>query len=165
MKRLSAFACLTLLALPSFADVTVRFEESAPKDRFVISTDCPLSEVAMKIDLSQSAGSLIFDVTGEGAGVEVFQPVEVQDNAARAMPVTDGDQILVLSISEIRAGSDVVIYADLDDVLINSQLGQIRVAGSELDGATVDFVVGGLSQRVRFENGSNRVTFAHGCIS
>jgi hypothetical protein len=43
MKYVHAFAFHTLTALPSFANVTVRFEESAPKGRFVISTDCTLS--------------------------------------------------------------------------------------------------------------------------
>lgn len=165
MRLIPALTFLAFAALPSFADVTVRFEEGAPKDRFVVSADCTLSDIDMKIDLSPSAGSLIFDVTEGGAGVDVFQPVEVQDNAAQLVPVTDGDQVLVLSISEISGGSEIVIFADLDDVLASSQLGQIRVAGSELDGATIDLVFGGVAQRETFANSSNRVSFAQGCIS
>ncbi len=151
--------------MPTFADVTVRFQEGAPKDRFVISSTCAVIQLDMRINLSQSAGSLIFDVTGAGPGVEVFQPVEVQSGDARVAPVLDGDQTLSLTIAAIVPEADVIISADLDDVLTNSSLGQIRVSGSELDGATIDVVLGGQLQRATFENGSNAVTFAQGCIS
>ena len=165
MRLTPTLTFLAFAALPSFAEVAVRFEEGAPKDRFVISADCTVSDIDITIDLSPSAVSLIFDVTENGAGVNVFQPVEVQNNAAQLVPVTDGDQVLVLSIPETPAGSEVIIFADLDDVLTNSQLGQIRVAGSEFDGATIDFVLGGVAQRATFENSTNLVSFAQGCIS
>ncbi|MEM7525143.1 MAG: aggregation factor core, partial [Pseudomonadota bacterium] len=65
-----------LLALFSgsaaIADVTISFEESAPKDRFVLSHDgaCSLGPLDVVIDLGGSAGRLIFDPTATGAGVE-----------------------------------------------------------------------------------------------
>ncbi len=161
-----ATALLTILAQSTFADITVRFEESAPKDRFIVMSDtCPLQDVDVLIDLAQSAGGLIFDVTPQGAGVEVFQPVEVQSGVATAQPVVDGDQQLSFQISDLRAGADVVISADLDDVLTNSRLGQIRVAGSELDGAVVQISIAGENQTATFSDGANMVVLSHNCIS
>lgn len=166
MKQIILYtALLALTAFPAVSDVTVRFQDSAPKDRFVISTDCAIAEIDMSIDLSQSAGSLIFDVTADGAGVEVFQPVEVQSGTAQIQPVIDGDQRLALRIAALAGDADVVISADLDDVLPNSALGQIRVSGAELDGAQVRIVFAGMDETAAFANGSNQVTFAHGCLS
>jgi hypothetical protein len=159
-------ASLPFFAQPASADINVRFVESAPKDRFVIKSDtCPLSNVDVLIDLSGSAGALIFDVTAAGAGVEVFQPVEIQTEGVVAAPVVDGDQQLSFSISELSAGEDVVISADLDDVLAESALGQIRVAGSELDGAVVQMTIDGQSQTAVFGGGDTDVTLSHACIS
>ncbi|MEJ8559949.1 aggregation factor core [Yoonia sp. GPGPB17] len=159
-------ALLALLASPALADITVRFVESAPKDRFVISSDtCPLQDVDVLIDLDGSAGGLIFDVTSAGAGVEIFQPVEVQSGIVTAQPVVDGDQQLSFQISDLRAGDDIVISADLDDVLTNSSLGQIRVAGSELDGAIVQMTIGGETQTAVFAEGANTVVLSHSCLS
>jgi hypothetical protein len=156
---------LSLSALPAVADVTVRFQESAPKDRFVISSDCAVTAVEMTIDLTGSAGSLIFDVTADGAGVEVFQPVEVQSGVAQVQPVVDGDQRLALAIPAIPVDADVVISADLDDVLPQSALGQIRVADSELDGATISIAFDGVRETAAFSGGNTQVSFAHGCVS
>lgn len=157
---------VTFIAQPAVADITVRFVESAPKDRFVISSDtCPLANVNVLIDLAGSAGSLIFDVTASGAGVEVFQPVEVQSGTIIAKPVIDGDQQLSFLVNNLRAESDVIVSADLDDVLTNSSLGQIRVAGAELDGAMVTISIAGESQTATFRDGTNTVVLAHSCLS
>ena len=53
------------------AGVQIRFIEGAPKDRFVLTNvgACEVETSTVKIDLSQSAGRLIFDVTDKGAGV------------------------------------------------------------------------------------------------
>lgn len=159
-------ATLPFFAQPAMADITVRFVESAPKDRFVISSDtCPLQNVDVLIDLAASAGGLIFDVTSAGAGVEVFQPVEVQNGAVTAQPVVDGDQQLSFMINGLSAGNDIVISADLDDVLADSSLGQIRVAGSELNGAVVQMGIAGETQTAVFANGANTVVLPHSCVS
>ncbi|PJI92440.1 hypothetical protein BC777_1291 [Yoonia maricola] len=165
-KAILCTALLALLAPPAIADITVRFVESAPKDRFVISSDtCPLQDVDVLIDLDGSVGGLIFDVTGAGAGVEVFQPVEVQSGLVTAQPVVDGDQQLSFQINDLRAGDDIVISADLDDVLTNSSLGQIRVGGSELDGAVVQMTIAGETQTAVFAEGANTLVLAHSCLS
>lgn len=163
--RICTALALSVVAFPAFADISVRFQESAPKDRFIIQSDCAVSEIDMTIDLSGSAGSLIFDVTADGAGVEVFQPVEVQSGAAQMQPVVDGDQTLTLRIPAIPVESGVTISADLDDVLTNSSLGQIRVAGSELSGATITILIDGQRETATFEGGNTQVAFSHNCLS
>lgn len=164
--KLLTAALLGLTAQSAIADITVRFIESAPKDRFVISSDtCPLNSVDVLIDLNQSAGGLIFDVTPDGAGVEVFQPVEIESSGVTAQPVVDGDQQLSFVISNLQAGNDIVISADLDDVLDNSRLGQIRVAGSELDGAIVRMIIDGQSKAAVFSEGKNSTVLSHSCLS
>jgi len=124
---------LSLLATPSFADMTLTFVEGAPKDRFVVTNlGCALSDATLVIDLSTSPAGLIFDVTAQGAGVEVFQPVELIAGSA-----ADGDQQLSITLGNVATGAEYIITADLDDLQSNGALGQIRVAGSEIAGASV----------------------------
>ncbi len=118
----------------------VKFNESAPRDSFLVSntssSDWTIS--TLSLDMRNSAGNLIFDVTAEGAGVEVFQPFRADDGAASAAEqpnVLDGDQQLVLDLSGFAPGVDFRFTIDVDDQLSNSELGQIRVAASEMSGA------------------------------
>lgn len=147
MKLLFKTTLLSVLAFLSigFAQTTleVRFIESAPKDRFVISNlgECNLSNFVLTIDLTESKGKLIFDTTETGAGVEVFQPFEVTEGnieLASTDFVNDGDTILSLQISELDGNTKSSFTIDLDDTLENSDLGMIRVTGSEIEGATVN---------------------------
>ncbi|NEQ55361.1 MAG: hypothetical protein F6K11_35460, partial [Leptolyngbya sp. SIO3F4] len=113
------------------AVVNVEFIESAPKDRFVITNmgSCTLTGLTLELDLSQSAGKLIFDTTATGAGVEVFQPFEVE--AGDIVPlggVNDGDSKLALQIVSLAPGNRASFTIDVDDTLPRSELGQIRVA-------------------------------------
>ena len=166
MKNVIALVTATLAASPVFADISVRFIESAPKDRFVfVNGGCPLSQVAVEIDLTGSNGSLIFDVTAAGAGVEVFQPVEVQSDAVTLIPATDGDQKLLFRIDNFAAGAQVVISADLDDVLINGALGQIRVADDELSGTAVRMTIDGQTVAAAFDSGTDTAVLPHACTS
>ena len=120
----------------------VNFIESAPKDRFVIenSGSCTLNEALVTIDLNDSAGQLIFDTTGEGAGVEVFQPFEIAEGQLELVSsseVIDGDTALTVRIQSLQPGSQVGFTIDVDDTLTNSDLGMIRVTGSEISGGSV----------------------------
>lgn len=120
----------------------VNFVESAPKDRFVIenSGSCTLNEALVTIDLAESAGKLIFDTTGEGAGVEVFQPFEIAEGQLELVSsreVIDGDTALTVRIQSLQPGSQVGFTIDVDDTLTNSDLGMIRVTGSEISGGAV----------------------------
>ena len=118
----------------------VQFNESAPRDSFLIkntsSSDWNISTLAL--DMTHSAGNLIFDVTAQGAGVEVFQPFRADDGPASLVEeprVMDGDQRIVLALSGFSKGVDYRFTIDVDDQLTDSALGQIRVAASEMSGA------------------------------
>lgn len=79
MRIAALLTMLVSLTSPALADVQVRFDEGAPKDRFTVTNigGCALGPTAVTIDLEGSPYGLIFDVTDRGAGVEVFQPFEV----------------------------------------------------------------------------------------
>ena len=124
------------------ANLEVRFNESAPKDIFTIEnmSECDLTNVLLDIDLSKSAGGLIFDTTATGAGVEVFQPFEVRQGnmtLTSAINVRDGDSALTVRIHQIAAGASVSFTIDVDDTLPKGELGNIRVSGSEIQGGSV----------------------------
>ncbi|MEM7796316.1 MAG: aggregation factor core [Cyanobacteria bacterium P01_C01_bin.118] len=127
--------------------VEIEFVESAPKDRFVITNigACVLEELTLELDLSQSVGMLIFDTSATGAGVEVFQPFEVEAGdivQLAADGVDDGDAELALSIASLGPGDRASFTIDVDDTLPSSDLGQIRVADSEISGALATVTVG-----------------------
>lgn len=143
-RTLLAGICLTI-ALPASADVVVTFAEGAPKDRFTVEMtgNCALGAEDVVIDLSGSTAGLVFDVTGAGAGVEVYQPFEVvsgQDLLSSQPVVRDGDQRVVLPLSGLPAGQTVAFTIDVDDTAGQRE---ITVSGSEIAGATVR--VAGLS--------------------
>ena len=127
--------------------IAIEFIESAPKDRFVITNmgSCTLEELTLELDLSQSAGGLIFDTMAAGAGVDVFQPFEVEAGdivQLAADGVDDGDAELALSIASLGPGDRASFTIDVDDTLPSSDLGQIRVADSEISGALATVTVG-----------------------
>ena len=128
---------LLFAAQASHANIEIDFLESAPKDRFTITNTgkCLLQNVTLEIDLSKSAGGLIFDTTATGAGVEVFQPFEVTRGdikLASKATVQDGDSTLILSIPSFPSNDSVSFTIDVDDTMTSSKLGKIRVAGSEI---------------------------------
>ncbi|MGR3636402.1 MAG: aggregation factor core [Shimia sp.] len=137
----SAFAAFvfSLLATMGHADLSVRFVEGAPKDRFEIKNvgACALTASTIQLDLSTSRGALIFDVSNSGAGVEVFQPFEVvsgQDAFAEMPSVVDGQNAVDLKISKLNPGANIAFTIDVDDTL---GAREITVTGSEIAGATV----------------------------
>jgi hypothetical protein len=141
--RLPIVASVCLLAGQlAHANVEVTFVESAPKDRFILhnTSQCALN------DLSNSVGRLIFDTTATGAGVEVFQPFEVKKGNLKlisASEVKDGDSTLSLSIENIAANDSVSFTIDVDDTLTQSELGNIRVSGSEISNALIKITTKG----------------------
>jgi hypothetical protein len=142
--RLPIVASVWLLAGQlAHANVEVTFVESAPKDRFVLhnTSQCALNDLTVHLDLSNSVGHLIFDTTATGAGVEVFQPFEVKKGNLKlisASEVKDGDSTLSLSIQSIAANDSVSFTIDVDDTLTQSELGNIRVSGSEITNALIE---------------------------
>ncbi len=145
IKPIATAASLLVAGIAS-ADVTVRFVESAPKDRFEFENtgDCPLTDLQVAIDLTDSAGKLIFDTTGAGAGVEVFQPFEVRAGKLSLLgQVRDGDTQLQINIAQLATGERASFTIDVDDTLRNSALGNIRVAGSEIARGQVSLSIEG----------------------
>lgn len=151
VKKLSSLQCIMLaapLALTqiAYANVEISFRESAPKDSFTLKnlSTCDLQDVFLEIDLSTSAGRLIFDTTANGAGVEVFQPFEVKQGnmtLTSASTVQDGDTALSVQIDQIKASETVSFTIDVDDTLAKSELGNIRVSGAEIEGGAVQLSV------------------------
>ncbi len=139
MLRTLTICTATLLATSSYADVSVAFRDGAPKDRITLTNEgCDLSNATLTIDLTATPAGLIFDVTSAGAGVEVFQPVEVTAGTISVRPVVDGAQVLVMDIPSFPKGSVFSLTADLDDTVSNRQ---ITVNGSEMIGASVSLVM------------------------
>lgn len=128
-----------LVAFPASAEINVRFIEGAPKDRFEIvnQSSCAVVATEVLIDLGSSAGGLFFDVTGDGAGIEVFQPLEFESGAdalVRVPAVSDGDRQVILSIRRLSPAARISFSIDVDDTV---EPRGITVSGSEIEGATV----------------------------
>ena len=145
-KALPLAVLLTALATPALAGgLTVRFIEGAPTDRFEIinATGCETGALELRIDLTGSAGGLIFDTTATGAGVSVFQPFRVAEGplTLASGTVKDGDRVLVLSLAGLRAGERAAFTIDVDDTLVASD--QTRVSAGEMAGARIGALIGG----------------------
>ena len=135
---LSVFSAVALSS-PATADLQVEFVEGAPKDRFVFTNvgDCALGAGQFEIDFVNSSAGLIFDVTNEGAGVEVFQPFEITVGSEylTSQPlITDGDQRAILDISGLGVTETIAFTIDVDDTIGTRA---ITVADSEISGTTV----------------------------
>ena len=143
-----------LFATSAQADVLVRFSEGAPKDRFTITNmvDCAIGPIEVTVDLSTSASGLIFDVTGNGAGVEVYQPFELVAGEALidGMPrVEDGDQAVRLQITGLEPGARVAFTIDVDDTI---GAREITVTDAEIEGAVLRVRSGDRMAEARFES-------------
>ena len=135
-----SFVCAVLIA-PSLAsaDLRVSFIEGAPKDRFeILNTGaCAVAASSVLLDLSTSAAGLIFDVTDKGAGVEVFQPLEIvagADALVTTPEVRDGQNQIQFDIASLDPGQAIGFTIDVDDTLGSRA---ITVSRSEIEGARV----------------------------
>ena len=147
--RSAIAAALVLLATGARADIAVRFQEGAPKDRFSFENRgaCVLTG-DLRLDLESSRGGLVFDVSAAGAGVEVFQPFDLVEGAdhVRGVPVVaDGDRAVVLRVADWPAGARIAFTIDVDDTLKGRE---ITVSDAEIAGATVAFAGGGETRAV-----------------
>lgn len=139
MKRLALCLIGICLSTPGLAALEVRFDEGAPKDRFTIINQaaCALGATKVTIDLSGSPYGLVFDVTSQGAGVEVFQPFELTAGAKnlKSVPkVADGDNRVTLDLLGLPAGGRVSFTIDVDDTRKSRE---ITVSDQEIAGAKV----------------------------
>ncbi len=139
MRILTLAAAATLMAVQAQADIRVQFDEGAPKDRFTITRvgECALGASVVVLDLSKSPSGLIFDVSGSGQGVEVFQPFELVSGAdyLTSQPtVRDGDQAIRLPLASLEQGDSVAFTIDVDDTGGGRES---TVSDSEIEGAVV----------------------------
>jgi len=156
-----------MIALPATADVLVEFDEGAPKDRFTVTGlgECMTGPADVTIDLSGSAAGLIFDVTGEGAGVQVFQPFEASssgDALLGATEVRDGDTEITLRLRDIASGTSVSFTIDVDDTTGGRE---ITVSGSEIIGASVRVLNEQGEFEARFSEDGTALVTVDGCMS
>ena len=105
---LSALPLAAHAAPPCVHEVSMVFTESAPRDRFEIRNDSSAGQRIQRLtlDLSPSAGKLIFDTIEGGTGVEVFQPFRIEPGEAqlKGSPVVqDGSDRLTLDFTPVRA--------------------------------------------------------------
>jgi hypothetical protein len=138
------------------ADLNVKFVEGAPKDRFRIENTgtCDIQNASLSIDLSSSQGGLIFDVTSEGAGVEVFQPFEIVEGreAVSEIPaILDGQSNVTLEIEKLQPNQVIVFTIDVDDTLGQRE---ITVTGSEIKGGSIGFETAQRQEFALFSSGS-----------
>ncbi|MEM1074527.1 MAG: aggregation factor core [Pseudomonadota bacterium] len=166
MKFLLAGLIVLGTAAAALADIQVRFNESAPKDSFVVRNagDCTLSDLSITIDLATSQAGLIFDVTGSGAGVEVFQPLEWVSggDALRSVPeeVKDGDTQLTLDVRALGAGDEIAFTIDVDDTIGQRE---ITVSDAEIEGARVTASKDGKRRDAHFDRSALAVVALTGC--
>ncbi len=161
--------CLLAVAAAASAELEVRFIEGAPKDRFTVRNagTCDPGPFELVIDLSPSAAGLVFDTTGRGAGVEVYQPFEVAEGRltlTSGTRVRDGDDRLSVHVPGLAPGERVAFTIDVDDTLPASELGQIRVSSSEIAGG-IAHVTAGDAVKVSgtFDRTGRMVLDAPGC--
>ncbi len=167
MKNLLFAACAICAATPSFADLRVQFLEGAPKDTFVFTNQgpCDIGPAELIIDFTTSDAGLIFDVTGDGAGVEVFQPFDVTQGASllNGLPtITDGDQTATLLMKGLAAGQEISFTIDVDDT---QGPREITVSGSEIMGATVSLTANGQQVSAVLGTDAQAVLMTAACTS
>ncbi len=165
MHILKTAALGLILAGPAAANVVVTFNEGAPKDRFTFAnlSECTLTAPELTVDLQGSAAGLIFDVTGSGAGVEVFQPFELvsgQDSISVLPAVADGDTQVSLTATAFAPNQKLAFTIDVDDT---AGTRAITVSRSEIAGATAQMVVAGEVISAPFDTTSKAILPLEAC--
>ena len=136
-------ADITAQANTKYTTLSIVFEESAPKDIFTIQNtgQCSTHPMLLRIDMSTSKSGLIFDPTDGGAGVQVFQPLEIRSGRnliASVSEVRDGDNDVTFMLKSLKPDTVVSFTIDVDDTLPQSERGQTMISASEMQGATVE---------------------------
>lgn len=170
--RRSGFAALLgagvmIAGTAALADIAVRFDEGAPKDRFSFTNigACPLGPLRITLDLGSAPAGLIFDVTAAGAGVDVFQPFEMvagTELLLQSPQVVDGDAALVLDLKGLAVSETFAFTIDVDDTGGGRE---ITVSGSEIAGANVAVALGEASRSAAFDDSAQARVPVDGCLS
>lgn len=155
------------LALPAHADLTLRFDEGAPKDRFTLTNTgaCDPGPMSVTIDLSGSASGLIFDTDQRGAGVQVFQPfvlIAGADRVTTLPKVSDGDTSVTLDLDGLAQAQSVAFTIDVDDTVGTRE---ITVSGSEIAGALLRITAAGTTREAAFGTDARATLPTAACLS
>lgn len=134
----------------SCIQIDAEFYEGAPRDRFIIKNNSSdkYSIESATLTLRGSKGRLIFDTIDGGKGVEVFQQFRSEESSAMLATkptLKDGADTLALTFTHFDPNETYRFSLDVDDQLTNSELGQIRVSSSEMNGAQIHYVVTDMS--------------------
>jgi len=149
------------------ADLLASFDEGAPKDRFTFTNTgtCAITNAKLTLDLSSSKSGLIFDVTGDGAGVDVFQPLVIMSgaDALEHIPtVKDGDNQLTLDVKKLDAGQSIALTIDVDDTMGDRET---IISGAEISGAKIHFSQANKSTSVIFNSNARTTVKRDSCAS
>lgn len=149
---LAIAATLIFSASAANADLVVRFEEAAPKDRFVVTnnTGCSFDRSVLVIALAHSPRGLLFDTVRGGAGENVAQPLEIaaaENVDAVTAPVADGARSAKVALNSFQREGRLVITVDVDDSERSGPMGVQMISNSEMAGARV---------RLMLESGEER---------
>lgn len=163
MQPFAKLVSAILVSLPVIssakADLVAQFDEGAPKDRFTFTNtgNCSIVGATVRLDLSGSRAGLIFDTTGSGAGVEVFQPLEIVSGAGSIIGVSevnDGDTAMEIRVGELKSNASIAFTVDVDDTLGGRE---ITVSDAEIAGAGVALVMGGRDTEAAFDSTTQAV--------
>ncbi|MBO6890943.1 MAG: aggregation factor core [Roseibium sp.] len=166
MKFSAFFISALLLSVPAAqANLSVTFDEGAPKDQFRIENTgkCTLTSGSILLDLSTSSAGLIFDVTGRGAGVEVFQPLEIIEGAkllTEVPKVVDGQSKMQLDVDSLAPGQTISFTIDVDDTVGQRE---ITVSNAEIAGATISYEQGPSAASAEFTNNAQALVAIADC--
>lgn len=140
--------------------LVVSFVEDAA-DVFVLqnASDPGWTVQRVEIDLRETGGGLIFDVTDAGAGVSGWQPYAPAGGTAVVVgrtAVTDGDRLLNMAFGRFDPGERFEFTIDLDDTLPAGT--QTWIDSGELAGGRVHAVFAGPDGTTA----ERSATFGHG---
>jgi hypothetical protein len=132
----------SLVTTPGFADVSVRFIEDYPTDRFefVQRDTCATGPVAFVVELAGAEAGLLFDTAENGAGFERAAPFTALENARRLVGtpvIEDGSTTLAVVLHDFAPGERFSFSIDLDDTRTDSFQGQTQVSEAEMTGVMV----------------------------
>ena len=161
----------------SCVEIDAQFIEGAPRDRFIIQNNSQgdLNIESLILSLKDTRGKLIFDTVDGGKGVEVFQQFRSEENWEESLAklaanpnLKDGADTLEINFAHFKPKQSYRFSLDVDDQLTNSELGQIRVSGSEMAGAGLNFVLRDqngkrFTRTARFDNNS-RARLSANCL-
>lgn len=147
--------CVGLLLAPvnqACAAVEVTFRDGNPWDVFLItSTDCPIRDAELRIDLTTSVAGVLIDTEYGGAGSQDPLPAELASGDATLVPVADGDQLLIVKIARLDDETPIRLQMDVDDTAGTQYAPRIQVALDEMTGATVTLTHAGSTTSAPFD--------------